>query len=101
MPEKIDFNGLPFDLSVHYGCLRCVVVGVGDGNGTTKSVCELLCGFAPTKVIKIFGGIGPVGIKLGYMAVALCPQVECLASDDKGIVAQFQDACQIIDDLGR
>jgi hypothetical protein len=27
------------------------------------------------------------------MAVALCPQVERLASDDEGIVTQFQDAC--------
>jgi hypothetical protein len=70
-----------------------VVVGVGDGNGTTKSVCKLFCGFALTKVVNIFGCVGPVGIELGYMAVALCPQVERLASDDEGIVTQFQDAC--------
>lgn len=93
MPEKVDFNWVPIDLSVHYGRLRCVVVGVGDGNGTTKSVCKLLCGFALSKVINIFGCVGPIGIELGNMAIALCPQVERLAPDDKCIVAQFQDAC--------
>ena len=93
MPEKNDFNRGPPDLSMHYGRLGGGGFGVWGGNGTPKRVCKLFCGFALTKVVNIFGCVGPVGIELGYMAVALCPQVERLASDDEGIVTQFQDAC--------
>jgi hypothetical protein len=101
MPKEVNFDLLLAYYRFDYGGLRRVVVALRNQQRAIQGFRQLLGRLTLTEIIEILGCIRPIIGQLGYSAIPLSPKIERLPSNDEGLVAELENACQIKDDLRR
>jgi len=101
IPQEIDFDRSATHDGAYDRGLGRVVIGIGYQQFAVQGLRKFLSGLPITEIIDIFRGIGAVSGQAFNFAVMLSPQIERLATDDKGTIAKLEDLCQIVDDFRR